>query len=64
MIITELVTVRGREFSRTYSDAGCYVVRDGISYVEAFDPLDSGRTYTEGESIPAEDADPTLIENV
>lgn len=54
-IKTEIVTVRGREFYRTWSDAGRYVVRDGIAYTEAVDPLDSGRVYEEGEVIPAED---------
>ena len=31
------------------------VVRDGVSYVEAIDPLDSDRTYTEGGELPAYD---------
>lgn len=49
MIITETYTLNGREFTRTYSDSHRYVVRDGISYSEANDPSEFGRTYTEGD---------------
>ena len=49
MIITEKITINDREFVRTYSDEGRYVCRDGVSYVEAIDPIDSGREYTEGD---------------
>ena len=49
MIITETVTINGRQYMRTYSNADRYVVRDGVAYDEAIDPLDSGRVYTEGE---------------
>ena len=51
MIRTETFFVNGREFTRTYSDAGRYVVREGVSYEEACDPSEFGRTYTEGELI-------------
>lgn len=52
MIITETMTIDNNEFIRTYSDAGRYVVRDGVSYEEAVDPVGFDRTYTEGELIP------------
>lgn len=56
MIVTETYELDGKGFVRTHSDAGRYVVRDGISYEEACDPAGTGRTYTEGEIIPdAED---------
>lgn len=60
MIITEHFSVNGRDFIRTTSDAGRYVVRDGVSYSEACDPAEFGRTYTEGELMPEEEraADP------
>lgn len=48
MIQTETFFVGQNEFIRTYSDAGRYVVRDGIEYSEACDPAGSGRVYTEG----------------
>lgn len=57
-IITEHFDVNGRDFIRTYSDAGRYVVRDGEEYSEACDPAEFGRTYTEGdymEEVTAEE---------
>lgn len=49
MIVQEHFTVNGRDFTRTTSDAGRYVVRDGVSYSEACDPAEFGRVYTEGD---------------
>lgn len=60
MIVTETFYVGEREFTRTYSDEGRYVVRDGVEYSEACDPAEYGRTYTEGEVM--EDDDPTAEE--
>lgn len=48
-IQVETFYIGNREFTRTYSDANRYVVRDGVSYSEACDPAEFGRTYTEGE---------------
>lgn len=55
MIVQEHFDVNGRDFIRTTSDAGRYVVRDGISYSEACDPAEFGRAYTEGELMPDEE---------
>lgn len=55
MIIKEIVEINGKEYERTYSDEGRYVVRDGVEYGEAIDPLNSGREYTEGDLIPQEE---------
>ena len=52
MIRTENFTIGEKQFIRTYSDTGRYVVRDGISYEEACDPVKFGRTYIEGDVIP------------
>lgn len=41
----------GREFIRTWSDAGRYVCRDGGQWAEANDPAEFNRTYTEGDII-------------
>lgn len=46
MIYTEIVTIRGSEFRRTYSDTNM-VTRDGVEYSEAVDPIDTDRVYTE-----------------
>ena len=63
MIITEQYEINGRSFTKTYSDAHRYVVRDGVAYEEANDPTEFGRTYEEGdlmeeftEEVSAEDA--------
>lgn len=55
MILTETTTINGTPLTRTYSDSNRYVVRDGVSYSEAIDPIDSGRTYTEGDEMPDEE---------
>ena len=47
MIQTENIIINGRQMTRTYSDSGHYIQRDGVQYAEAIDPADSGRTYTE-----------------
>jgi len=62
-IKTEHFDVNGRDFIRTYSDAGRYVVRDGVSYSEACDPAELGRTYTEGELMPEDErpVDPDAV---
>lgn len=62
MIIVEQVTINNRDFIRTYSDDGRYVVRDGVSYSEAIDPIGTGRVYTEGEIMPEEATDMTEVE--
>lgn len=46
MLYTERVTIRGREFDHTWSDAFT-IMRDGVEYDEAYDPADSGREYVE-----------------
>lgn len=56
MIITSTLMIGGEEFTYTRSDAGRYVVRDGISYEEAYDPTSYGRTYIEGDIIHTEES--------
>ena len=50
MIRTETVIINGKEFIKTYSDEYLGVMRDGVTYSEAIDPVGTGRTYTEAES--------------
>lgn len=57
MIRQEHFTVGDRDFVRTASDSGRYVVRDGVSYSEACDPAELGRTYTEGDLMPPDEQD-------
>ena len=51
MLITERLTINGKEFIRSFSDSGFLIERDGVLYSEAIDPVDSGRTYTETGKI-------------
>ena len=51
MIKTEIVDFNGIQYEYTYSDEHRYVVRDEVEYEEAYDPMNSGRTYTEGSII-------------
>lgn len=56
-IVVEQFYIGERLFNKTYSDAGCAVVRDGVSYSEACDPAEFGRTYTEGDILPTDDSE-------
>lgn len=51
MIISETIKLNDTNFTKTYSDAGFYIERNGIHYVEAIDPLGSGREYTETDTL-------------
>ena len=55
MIITENVTIDGRQFVKTYSDAGLYIRQEQTDavYSEAIDVENSAFTYTETD-IPIE----------
>lgn len=53
MIKTEQLIINDRRFTKTYSDSGYMIERDGVQYSEAIDPTELGRTYTETD-IPIE----------
>lgn len=61
MIKTESFTINGRAFTKTYSDANRYVVRDDIEYSEAIDPSEFNRQYTEGREIETSESDASEI---
>lgn len=65
MVKTESVTINGKEFIKTYSDAGLYIHGGNpeADYEEAIDPADSGRTYTETD-IPIEETEADATEIV
>lgn len=48
MIYTETFELKGRQFTRTYSNR-FYIERDGVEYSEANDPFEFNRTYMETE---------------
>ena len=54
MIITEQLTINEKSFTKTVSDSGFYIERNGVRYSEAIDPSEFGRTYTETD-VPIED---------
>ena len=53
MIKTEQLTINNKQFTKSYSDSGFMIERDGVRYGEAIDPSEYGRTYTETD-IPIE----------
>ena len=55
MIITENLTIGGKDFTKKYSDKNVYIRQDqtGILYAEAIDVEDAPYTYTETD-IPVE----------
>ena len=56
MIKTEIITINGIQFQKTWSDANYLIERDGAKYSEAVDPIDIERTYTEiNELINSQD---------
>ena len=56
MIKTEIITINGVQFQKTWSDANYLIERDGAKYSEAVDPIDVKRTYTEtNEPIDPQD---------
>lgn len=64
MIVTENFKVGERDFIRTYSNSGRFVVRDGVEYSEACDPAELGRQYTEGDLMPVDDSEAAEILNI
>jgi hypothetical protein len=51
MIKTEILTINGKLFIRTYSDNGYMVEREGVQYSEAIDPAEFKRQYTETDEL-------------
>ena len=47
MIISEIIKLNDKNFTKTYSDAGFYIERNGVHYAEAIDNIGSEREYTE-----------------
>lgn len=55
MIVTENFKIGERHFIRTYSNSGRFIMHDGVEYIDAEDPAEFGRTYTEGDPIPIDE---------
>ena len=55
MIITEKITINGKEFNHTYSDIGMKIKRDNVMYDEAYDPIEFDREYEETDKAVGEE---------
>lgn len=51
MIQKENIEFNGKLFVRTFSDKGFYIIRQGIYYKEAYDPLMISRVYEESDKL-------------
>ena len=51
MIKTEIITINGIQFQKTWSDANYLIELDGAKYSEAVDPIDIERTYIETNEL-------------
>lgn len=60
MIIQELRNIGGNTLVYSYSDAGMYLERDGVQYMDAYDLPQSNYTYTETD-IPLLDEEQRAI---
>ena len=47
MVVTQIVTINGKDFQKTFSDNGLKIERDGVVYDEAIDPVGTNREYVE-----------------
>lgn len=63
-VIQERITVGEHDMIYTYSDDDRYVVggEPHGNYVEAYDPVEFGRTYTEGERMTDEEIEASAEE--
>lgn len=59
MIISETVKIDDKNYTKTASDSGFYIERNGVRYVEAIDPLGIGREYTETAELITIDPETT-----
>lgn len=59
MIISETIKLNDKNFTKTYSDAGFYIERNGVHYAEAIDNIGSEREYTETSILIETEPDTT-----
>ena len=66
MIIQEHFEINGRDFIRTYSNSGRYILGGEPygEYTEATDPAEFNRTYIEGDLIPPEEGESSEAEEL
>lgn len=61
MLITEIVTIDGKQFVYNHSNENYFIERDGVMYSEAYDPIEfqNERIYTETSIKIQEESDET-----
>lgn len=61
MLITEIVTIDGRQFVYNHSNENYLIERDGVMYSEAYDPIEfqNERIYSETLVKIQEESDET-----
>lgn len=61
MIVQEIIRIGDMELMKTYSSSGVYIHGGDpeADYIEAIDPVDSGRVYVETD-IPTPDGEATI----
>lgn len=64
MIKTEIVTINGTDYEHVWSDEYRQICRDGQVWDEVYNPLNTGRVYTEGEIIIESERDSEEILNI
>lgn len=66
MIKTEIITINGKTFIRTYSDKGMMIHGGSpeADYTEALDPAELGRTYIETDMPIESESDAEEILNI
>lgn len=47
MLKTNMIIIEGKSFNHTFSDSGFMIERNGLTYIDALDPIDLNRKYTE-----------------
>lgn len=55
MLVTNTVTINGKEFKHTYSDKGMKIKRENVLYDEAYDPIEFDRVYEETDKAVGEE---------
>ena len=56
MLHVETIVIDDVHYRRTYSNA-YKIMREGVEYDEAIDPIDANRTYTESNTLKTEQED-------
>ena len=61
MVHYETILIEGQEYEHVWSDANLQLCRGNQCWDEVYNPINTGRTYTEGEPIQDE---PATLEEV